>query len=132
MPLLPVVRHMILCEDWEREDGVSLRVNVRGVLTSIHSLDFPAFPLSLPEVCVLVFLTDCRGLAEIALTCTDEDSGKLIYNSEPFNVELGDDPLSIIIMPFRIREMRFPQAGIYRFELWYNSMLVAEQPLRLR
>ncbi len=132
MTLLPFVRHMILCQDWGVDDRASLLINVRGLLTSIRSVEHPAYPLEYEEVCVLIFLTECRGTAEVLLACIDEESERVIYKSERHEIQIGHDPLAVIIFPFRVRGVRFSHPGVYRFELWYNGDALAEQTLRLR
>ena len=132
MTLLPIVRHMILCQDWNVDDGASLLINVRGLLTSIRSVELPAYPMDYAELCLLVFLTECRGAADVMVTCVDDEHELVIYESRTHRVHAGDDPLAVVVFPFRMTALHFPGPGVYRFELWYNAKVLAEQPLRLR
>jgi hypothetical protein len=123
---------MILCQDWHSESSASTFISIRGLLVSIEPLESPPYPLVYAEICTLVFLTECRGAADLILACLDEETGAVIYQSIARNAALGTDPLGVVLVPFRVRNLTFPRSGIYRFEVWYNGKVLAEQSLRLR
>ena len=59
MPVAPVVRYMLLCNDWI-EDPLNPRlVNIIGLLTTISSGTTPPYPLRYPEIFVFLALTAC-------------------------------------------------------------------------
>lgn len=125
---------MILCSDWNASETQTqhLRVDVRDVLTSVQSWETLAYPVVQSEICILAFLTECRGVADFVLSCIDEERGKLIYESRKWRVTFEPDPLLVRVVPFRIRSLRFPRQGVYRFDLAYNGKVIAEQSLRMR
>jgi hypothetical protein len=61
MSIVPVVRYMILCEDWGIAPNNPLLVDIRGLLTIIHSIDEPPYPLNYQQLCVYLALTEARG-----------------------------------------------------------------------
>jgi hypothetical protein len=123
---------MILCQDWYSESGQSTFISIRGLLVSIESLESPAYPLKYAEICTIVLLTECRGAAELTLVCVEEETEKTVYQSMSHNAPLGTDPLGVVLVPFRVKNLTFQRPGVYRFEVWYNGKVLAEQPLRLR
>lgn len=125
---------MIVCSDWSAGETQSrhLRIDIRDVLTSLLSMGTPPYPVTQSEICVIVFLTECRGHADLVLSCTDEERGRMIYESQPWRVYFEPDPLPVRVIPFRIRALQFPRHGVYRFDFVYNGKVLAEQSLRLR
>jgi hypothetical protein len=55
----------------------------------------------------------------------------LIYDSGPQSQTFGANPLLVHGKPFRIRNVLFPHAGLYEFELLFDGTGLATQPLRL-
>jgi len=131
MAITPIVRYMILCEDWSHEPDNPRRVNIYGLLSNIDSKGQP-FPLVLQEMCVFLALTEARGTGTVQIVCTHEQSSRRIFHTPTYPVSFGDDPLDIVAVPFRIRDCRFPFLGMYQVEFWYNEDKVEERPLRVR
>jgi hypothetical protein len=42
MAIKPVVRYMLVCDGWEIREK---RITINGLVSNIHSVDDPAFPL---------------------------------------------------------------------------------------
>jgi hypothetical protein len=108
MAVVPIVRYMILCEDWSIDPANALRVNIHGLLTNIDSIDQPPYPLLFPELCVFLALTEGRGTGTAQIICTFEDSGQRVFGTPTRSVSFGDDLL------------------------WYNDLKIDDRPLRLR
>jgi len=130
----PICRFVIACEDIRTDSANHRKVSLLNLLSSIHSLDQPPFPLLYRELCVFVQLTECRGSADVALTIAHADTGAWAYAgpTQPWRAHLPTDPLQIIGLPFRIRNIRFPEPGLYMLQFWYNGTVISEQPLCLR
>jgi hypothetical protein len=77
---LPMVRHLIACEDIQRGSS-SERITLVQVITRIRSLDPVPFPLHYRELCFLAICTACRGPARVQLRIVEEESGEPIYTS---------------------------------------------------
>ena len=132
MAVRPVVRYMILCEDWAVDPDKPARVNIFGLLSNIRSVEEPPYPLLYRELCVFLALTECRGEGEARIACVFEENGQTIFTTPKRRIRFGEDPLEIIGVPFRIRDCPFPRPGLYSIEFWYNDERVEEKPLRLR
>ena len=132
MAVLPTVRYMILCEDWALRPGSPRRFDAYGILSTIRSLGHPAYPLLYREFCVVLVLTEGRGTGQARIAVVSEENGQVVMDSTSRPVPFGNDPLAIVGVPFRIRDCLFPRRGIYAVQFWYNELLIAERPLRLR
>jgi hypothetical protein len=128
----PVVRYMVLCDDWGTDPNQRRKVNIFGLLTNIRSLDEPPYPLLYRELCVLLVLTEGRRSGEAKIACVFEDNGQEVWTTPKRKIEFGPDPLEVVAVPFRIRDARFPYPGLYSIQLWYDDELVQERPVRLR
>lgn len=128
----PIVRYMILCEDWETDPGSSRRINIQGLLTNIHSLDDSPYPPLFRERCVFLAVTEGRGTGTTQIICVYEETSQRIFGTPPRQVNFGSDPLEVVALAFRIRDCRFPFPGMYSIEFWYDGEKVEERPLRLR
>jgi hypothetical protein len=132
MAIKPVVRYMLLCDDWRLDPANNRRVTIIGLISNIHALEDPPFPLFYKEVCVFLALTDGHGQGEGKIACVYEASSQKIFETRSRPVTFGPDPLEVLGIPFRIRDISFPQAGLYSVQFWYEGELVEERPLRLR
>lgn len=132
MALIPIVRYMLLCDDWNLDPANHRRVTIIGLISNIHALDQPPFPLQYRELCVFLALTEGRGQGEGQIVCVFEDSGQTMFQTGKRTISFGPDPLEIVGVPFRIRDCRFPFAGLYTIQFWYDGVKVEERPLRLR
>jgi hypothetical protein len=130
--VIPIVRYMILCEDWGTAPDKPRRINILGLLTNINSLDQPAYPLLYREFCVFLALTEARGTGSAQIVGVFEETSQRVFATAKYTIAFGDDPLEVVGAPFRIRDCLFPQEGLYSIQFWYNDQMVEERPLRLR
>ncbi|HUE70973.1 MAG TPA: hypothetical protein VMP01_08795 [Pirellulaceae bacterium] len=130
MALEPVLRYVILAEDWEQSHPHRNRINILGLLSSVDlPLPFPAF---VPEMCCVVMLTECRGSGSVAIQCVFEETGRRVFGTQTREAPLGNDPLDIVIVPFRILECFFPSPGTYNIQFLFDGKVLGECPLRVR
>jgi hypothetical protein len=113
MAIKPVVRYMILCEDWMVDAATGRRVSIIGLISNLCPSEEPAYPLFYNELCVFLALTEEYGQREGKIVCTYEESGQKVFEICPRLIAFGSDPLEIVGVPFRIRSCSFPQAGLY-------------------
>jgi hypothetical protein len=134
MPIIPIVRYMILCEDVGFAPDAARRVNILGLLTNINSIDESkaAYPLLYPELCVFLAVTEARGSASVQIICVLDETGHRVFGTPRHTISFGDDPLEVVAIPFRIRDCLFPHEGLYSFQFWYNDQMIEERPLRMR
>lgn len=129
--LLPVVRHLLVCDDLIYDPARPQSMTFKNLLGNIRSLAHPPYPLLYPQICVYVQLTECRGAGEVRLRIEEADANTLIYQTPKLKVSFGNDPLKKHGLPFRIRDLLFPSAGLYVVEFWYNDVKLKEETLLL-
>ena len=132
MAVKPIVRYMILCDDWNVDPANPNRVNIRGLLSNIDSDAQPPYPCVREELCVFLALTEARGKGLAEIVCVFDETGQWIFKTPAYTVTFGNDPLDVVGVPFRIRNCSFPFPGLYSMQFWYDGEVVAEQPFRLR
>ena len=132
MAITPVVRYMLLCDDWRLDGPTGRRVTVVGLLWTINSVGDPPYPLFYREFCVFLALTECRGQGAGHIVCVFEDTGQTVFETPRQPISFPVNPLDVVGVPFRIRDCTFPRPGRYSIQFWYDGVLVAERPLQLR
>lgn len=132
MAIKPVVRYMLLCDDWQLDPQNNRRVTIIGLISNIHSLEEPPYPLFYREMCIFLALTEGRGQGEGRIVCVVEETGQKVFETHGRPISFGPDPLDVVGVSFRIRDCSFPQAGLYAVQFWYEGELVEERPLRMR
>lgn len=126
----PIVRHLIVCEDIQRGSGAE-RYSLVNVITRIRALDPVPFPLEYRELCVLAICTECRGRGQVQLQIVDQETEKPCRQSLEWPVSFANEPLKSIGFPFRIGPIRFPRASMYKVQMLYNGVILAEEPLHV-
>jgi hypothetical protein len=132
MAIKPVVRYMLLCDDWQLDPQSSRRVTIIGLISNIHAADDPPYPLFYPEMCIFLALTEGYGRGEGKIVCTLEESGEKVFETRSRSIPFAPDPLEIVGVPFRIRDCTFPRPRLYSVQFWYEGEMVEERPLRMR
>jgi hypothetical protein len=130
--LHPTVRYLIVCEDVQTEPDEPRRVTVVGLISAIHAVSEPPFPLFYKEFCVFLQLAECRGAAEGRVEIKHADSDQVIFRTRTRTMPLPNDPLEVVGATFRIRNCLFREQGLYWVQFWYNEQIIAEQPVLLR
>lgn len=126
MAIKPVVRYMLLCDDWRLDSSNNRRILIEGLLSNIHALDEPPFPLIYREMCVFLALTDGHRQGAGKIVCEHEATGQKIFETRSRSIAFGPDPLEILGVPFRIRDIVFPHSGLYSVQFWYDGEQVEE------
>ena len=100
---------MLLAEDFVIDPADHRQVTIVNLRATYRVLD--EYPALMEEICCVLAVTDGRGEGSIRIMCVDEESERPVFASEIHRVNLGKDPLELTIIPFRIRECRFPKPG---------------------
>jgi hypothetical protein len=132
MDILPVVRYMIICDDWRLDPHNNRQVTIVGLISNINSIDQPPYPLLYREICIFLALTEGRGQGEGQIICVFEENGQKIFETPKRPILFGADPLEVVGVPFRIHDCPFPFPGVYSIQFWYNKVMISEHPLLLR
>jgi hypothetical protein len=123
----PEVRYFILCDDVQTDSANLLRVDIRGLISTIRSTARPAFPLVRPLLCVLIVLTGCRGTGEVSLRVIQAETGRIIFRNQPRRVRFSGAVEDVVGVVFRIKNCSFPAAGLYWVECIFSGAVIARQ-----
>jgi hypothetical protein len=130
--ITPVVRYMILCDDWRSDPNNSRQVTIVGLLSNINSIDQPPYPLLYRELCIFLVLTEGRGQGEGQIACVFEDTGMKVFETPRRPISFGSDLLDVTGVSFRVRDCPFPFRGMYSMQFLFDGVKIAEHPLLLR
>lgn len=72
------------------------------------------FPFILPATNIFISLTQGHGQYQCSLSCVKDDIDKSIWKTG--GTIKTANPLDVIEINFQVRNLRFPDEGIYRFE----------------
>jgi hypothetical protein len=131
----PIVRYMLLCDDVHADPNNAACTHIDCLMSNIVSLEDPPYPLLREMICVFLVLAECRGRGRVQVIVSFVDGlrEQPLFGCPEHEVDFSSaDPLDVIGIPFRIRDCRFPIAGAYSVQFWYNGAKLAERPLHLR
>lgn len=132
MAIKPIVRYMLLCDDYFIDTENENRITIVGLINSIRSVDYIPYPILHESLCVFLTLTEGRGKAEVQIIGIFEETGEKVFASNKHTVQLPNDPLQTVSIPFRILNIPFPQSGQYSVQFWYDGEMIKERPLLMR
>jgi hypothetical protein len=131
MAVPPVVRYMILCDDWLISPDAERRVHILGLSSQVTTPADQIFPLRM-DLCVFLALTEGRGSGVARIVCVHDATQTGLFRSSDHTIEFGPDPLEIGGVGIRINQCKFPRRGLYSLQFWYDGSLVEERPFRVR
>lgn len=131
-PLHPIVRQLVVCEDVVADPSNSQRHSLVNLISSINSIATPKYPTTCPEFCVYVQLTECRGSGAVTLRVLQADSERVVFCSESRAIRFVGSPLEVMAVAYRIRNCPFPGPGLCWVQLWFEELLLSQQPILLR
>ena len=130
---LPVVRLLVVCEDIRVTDPTRpRRVSLDGLIHAIYPSGQPRYPCRRPVLCVFAQLTECRRLGIARIEIREADTDTVVFRTPTHRLPLGNDPLAVHGLRFRLLGCTFPAPGLYWVQLWYDNSLLAQQSLALR
>lgn len=133
--MTPVVRYMLLCDNARPDPARPNCTHVDCLMSNIVSTEDPPFPLIQERICIYLVLTGCRGrgTGQIKVAFCDAEPEMLLFGSLPHELDFTEhSPLELLGVTFRIEACRFPRAGRYAVQFWYNEKMLEERPLQLR
>jgi hypothetical protein len=128
----PYIRHMILCKDATAEPGTAGSMNIHGMLSAITRQPDDSFPLRYPLVCAYIEFTSGRGEGKVRLEISHAGTEAVIFRSKTYKVVLGNNPLAVNTLRFRIKNCTFPEEGLYWVDLYWNNKSVRREALLAR
>ena len=117
---------LILCE----QVIVDLHTRNPSPISIFTGLVVDEFPSEEKTFSVFASLTNGRGSGRIRIVATRMDNDDIIYDQE-YPIQFPD-PLVVVNIHVRIRNIRFPVDGRYEFVLYVDSDPVAQRTLRVR
>ena len=121
----PVPISLVLCDD-VIPDRRSRKFHVIGWADSIRAASFPHAARNFN---VFIALTGTQGNLSCQVDCFGPDGQKIF--ASPARVLVFSRSDQIIVALFRLRGVRFPEAGVYRVRFLCNNHVVTERQIRL-
>jgi hypothetical protein len=128
----PEVLYLLPCGDVRHDPDNYHRIDVIGLITTIHSRIKPPFPLVHPLLRVLVILTGSQGKGELVLRIIQDKTGRVIFRSLPRLMRFIGPPDQEFGATFRIINCGFPMAGLYWIEAIFAGSVIARQKIWLK
>ncbi len=127
---MPIGQAMIICDAVWREPTTG-KTFILGAFSNIST---PTLPVSMPMLCVYVAFTNCHGETKLNLN--------LVYvNPEATEDEEVNrweqtltvpDPLVVAEGTFALKNLEFPHAGEYRFQLESGGEPILERRITVQ
>jgi len=121
----PSAISLMLCDQVAFEQGTQ-KPYLLGVFTGVAADSFPTAPQRFD---IFAALTDGLGTVTITLRVIRLDGDEEIYSQE-MNVNFPD-PLRVVNLRFRIRQLTFEREGMYLFALEVNDEEIAARRVRV-
>jgi uncharacterized protein DUF6941 len=124
-PLIPYVRHMLLCSNAVTEAN---NVTIQGLLSTINGETFPYSG----GFSVVLSLSEGRRPGEGRIRIVDSDNGEECYLGRPFLIPFENAPLKSYLVTFRVTRCTFPRPGLFTVEFLFENVMIAQESLLLR
>lgn len=132
MPIRPIVRYMLLCEEWRADPDRRQHLSVFGLVTNVVGNEDHSYPVIYRQLCVLLILTELYHPGRAQIVCVSEERGKPVFKAPEQMIHPPGDPLHVHGVSFKIRDCIFPQAGFYSIQFMFDGELVEERSLTVR
>ncbi|MCK4777467.1 MAG: hypothetical protein KAS39_03755 [Actinomycetia bacterium] len=123
MKKIPYLQWLILCDEYGKTEGTKKELII-GIFNKLTSTKFP---FHYPKMWFLMKFTGCAG-EYISSFSIKGPAGNLLFRSKKvkFNLktETAHHGLNVSLMNFL-----FPEPGVYWFEVFLNSKIIAKMPL---
>lgn len=125
--ITPYPLAMVVC-DMIWEDRTTGKYFLLGTFSEIYASSFPAVH---PSLCVYTELTDGLGTMPVRIRIVDVDEkGEEIASSQ--SDVTFEDPRSILQASVLLRQLRFPEPGEYRIQLFAGGEFLIERRIFVR
>lgn len=122
----PDVLSMIVC-DQIITDRMTGKQSLIGMFSVVHAV---GFPVTHPQVCVYVALTEGYGKTDFLIRIVDANDARppIVEGRGTVNFK---DPRAIANLALQFHGLRFPEPGPYRVQLYSDGELLREARLEL-
>lgn len=131
MAILPVVRYLIPCRRWYIDPQNPRRANIEGLLSNLGVKEGDP-DTRYYDIGVFFALTEGFGTGQCHVTCTNVDREQVVFATPTRPLHFSKERLDVLAGGFHIKNCPFPWSGLYLIQLWYDSELLHESPLRVR
>jgi hypothetical protein len=125
MPQRPSAISLMLCDQVIFEQGTQ-KPYLLGVFTGVAADSFPTVPQRFD---IFVALSDGQGRVPMTLSVVHLDTGLEVY-SQKLTVRFPD-PLRVVNLRFRIRQLILDEPGTYLFALMIDDQELAARRVRV-
>lgn len=122
----PDVLSMIVC-DQIITDRLTGKQSLIGMFSVVHAV---AFPVTHPQLCIYVALTEGYGKTEFTIRIVDANDARPPLVEGKGGV-IFKDPRAIANLALQFRGLSFPEPGSYRVQLYSGGELLREARLEL-
>ena len=122
----PMGLALVVCDQIMTE-VISGKHTLVGVSNNLFATRFPCHH---PALCVFALLSNGQGRMKVVLRCVHAESGHEVVRLD--EIATFQDPNQVIELKFVMRNLQFPEAGIYSVELTCDSEHVIESRLTIR
>lgn len=121
----PTYLGMVICDN-VLQDPESKKYFLLGTATVTYAA---AFPARHEKLCIYAVLTDLRGQSNVQLRLVHVDSNSVddTHIMAISGEVSAPDPLAVAELVFSLRNLMFPKAGEYRFQLYSGDALLGER-----
>jgi hypothetical protein len=118
---------MIVCDAVHRDQATG-KFFLLGTFSTIFTRSVPCVH---PHMCLFFAVTECRGTTPFTVTLVrvDPELGQDQKVAELQGEIRSEDPLRVHELIMRLKDVRFEQAGEYRFQLQSAGELLLEKRL---
>jgi hypothetical protein len=125
MPQRPSAISLMLCDQVVFEQGTQ-KPYLLGVFTGVAADNFSTAPQRFD---IFAALTDGQGTVTMTLSVVHLDTNQEIYSQ---GMTVGfPDPLRVVNLRFRVRQLIFDAAGTYLFALMIDDQEIAARRVRV-
>ena len=126
-PPAPVALATVIC-DAIHQDPATQKCTLLGTFSTINARKFPVVHR---QMAVHLALTDGHGKCRIRLVLASAEGSQEPLFSQEGVIEFHD-PRAVAELNFTIANLKFPQPGEYRLQIYGNDELLMERRLYLR
>ncbi len=132
LEVMPVVRHMLLCDDVQVRPKQPHKLNILGLAGTINALGLAADVRHLVTLGVFLQVTELYRDTRVSISVSDADWDDEIYLGKDHLVVAAPTPLHVVPLHIRIGPVDFPHDGLYWVNCRFDGHTHAQEPLMVR
>ncbi len=122
----PTVVAMLVC-DQVIDDKLTNKKSAIGLFNNIL---VPRVPTTIPQMAVLISVTEISGRAELQLRLVHDGDNSIIFHTT--GLIGAPDPLATVDLLFNLQGLKMPQAGQHAFEVLCEGEILARRRFHIR